>query len=67
MIKLGRCQNLGSERTPGEISLQPLMLGLDFRVIFIFVYIAHLTKFTRGSSLLTEKSLFIEIKSGRKY
>ena len=32
-----------------------------------FVYIAHLTKFTRGSSLLMEKSLLIEkIKSGRK-
>ena len=31
------------------------------------VYIAHLTKFTRGSSLLMEKSLLIEkIKSGRK-
>ena len=41
--------------------------GSIFVLFPYFVYIAHLTKFTRGSSLLTEKSLFIEIKSGRKY
>ena len=36
------------------------MLGLDFHLISIFFYIAHFTKFKRGSSLFMEKSLLVE-------
>ena len=35
-------------------------LGTRFSCISIFCYIAHSTKFTRGSSLLLEKSLLME-------
>ena len=43
-----------------EISRQPLILGLVFHVLAYFVYIAHLTKFTRGSFMLIEKYLLME-------
>ena len=36
------------------------MLGLDFHLISIFVYIAHFSKFAHGSSLFMETSLLME-------
>ena len=53
--KSGTCHNLvpAWANPLGEFPRQPLILELVFHVIFeYFVYIAHLTKFTRGSSFL---------------
>ena len=56
-------------RSPGGIFAATALNGARFFMFFFpyFVYLAHLTKFTRGSSLLMEK-LFArrKIKSRRK-
>ena len=59
--KSGSCHNLGPGRIPwdnfrGNRSCQ----GSIFILFLYFVYIAHFSKFARGSSLFMETSLLVE-------
>ena len=65
--KSGRCHNLGPGRIPwGNFRGNSSFWGSFFMLFPYFVYIAHFTKFTGGSSLLKERLLLIEKKKAEE-
>ena len=60
--KSGKCHYLG----PGWVPWGNFRSGSIFMLFPYFVYIAHFPKFTRGSSLFMEKSLFVENQQRKK-